>query len=70
MPNIAARKSGETIEPVTIPVASVTLDGDLRVPACPHGRVIFAHGSGSSRFSTGNRAVARTDVICFRFKEE
>lgn len=34
------------------------LTGDLDVPAQPLGMVIFAHGSGSSRFSSRNRAVA------------
>jgi len=36
----------------------VTLDGDLTVPEGPAGVVVFAHGSGSSRHSTRNRAVA------------
>lgn len=34
------------------------LTGDLTVPADPGGAVVFAHGSGSSRFSPRNRAVA------------
>ena len=34
------------------------LTGDLDVPVSARGIVIFAHGSGSSRFSTRNRAVA------------
>jgi len=34
------------------------LTGDLAVPARPRGMVIFAHGSGSSRLSSRNRAVA------------
>jgi len=36
----------------------VTLSGSLFVPDQPAGLVIFAHGSGSSRFSPRNRAVA------------
>jgi putative phosphoribosyl transferase len=36
----------------------VVLDGDLTVPPCPRGWVIFAHGSGSSRRSPRNIAVA------------
>jgi pimeloyl-ACP methyl ester carboxylesterase len=36
----------------------VVVDGDLRVPDRAAGLVIFAHGSGSSRFSRRNRAVA------------
>jgi len=36
------------------------IDGDLVVPDDAAGLVVFAHGSGSSRFSTRNRAVAQT----------
>jgi putative phosphoribosyl transferase len=35
-----------------------TLSGDLRIPANACGLVLFAHGSGSSRRSPRNRAVA------------
>jgi len=45
--------------PVHIPVGAVSLDGDLTLPAGARGLVIFAHGSGSSRFSKRNRYVAR-----------
>ena len=34
------------------------LHGDLVIPPSPGGLVIFAHGSGSSRFSARNRSVA------------
>ncbi|RLV04618.1 hydrolase [Streptomyces griseocarneus] len=34
------------------------LDGELAVPRGAHGIVVFAHGSGSSRRSPRNRAVA------------
>jgi len=37
---------------------AVTLDGSLSVPEGAHGVVLFAHGSGSSRHSPRNRAVA------------
>jgi dienelactone hydrolase len=47
----------EQIEQVRIP-GSVPLDGDLSVPANARGIVIFAHGSGSSRFSPRNQYVA------------
>jgi dienelactone hydrolase len=47
-----------TIQAVTIPAAGVTLSADLRVPTPAFGLVIFAHGSGSSRFSKRNRQVA------------
>lgn len=36
----------------------VTLEGDLHVPAHARGLVVFAHGSGSSRWSVRNRHVA------------
>jgi pimeloyl-ACP methyl ester carboxylesterase len=45
-------------EAVGIPVSGITLDGDLTVPTPAAGLVVFAHGSGSSRFSRRNRAVA------------
>jgi dienelactone hydrolase len=45
-------------EAVVIPAGDVALDGDLRRPARADGLVIFAHGSGSSRVSPRNRAVA------------
>ncbi|TFH87321.1 hydrolase [Billgrantia azerbaijanica] len=44
---------------VAIEVAKVTLEGDLLLPEGASGIVVFAHGSGSSRFSTRNRQVAR-----------
>jgi len=44
--------------PVRIDVRGVSLNGDLSLPADAHGLVIFAHGSGSSRHSSRNRAVA------------
>ena len=37
---------------------NVAIDGDLRLPERAAGLVVFAHGSGSSRFSRRNRAVA------------
>jgi dienelactone hydrolase len=42
-----------------IPVRDVTVAGSLAVPGRASGIVIFAHGSGSGRFSPRNRAVAR-----------
>ena len=47
-----------THEAVRVDVGIVAVDGDLRVPERASGLVIFAHGSGSSRFSRRNRAVA------------
>jgi putative phosphoribosyl transferase len=43
---------------VKISTESVTLDGDLTIPDDARGIVIFAHGSGSSRFSKRNQYVA------------
>lgn len=43
---------------VRIPCSNATLCGDLALPAGARGLVIFAHGSGSSRFSPRNRVVA------------
>jgi putative phosphoribosyl transferase len=45
-------------ESVAIPVAGGQVGADLRVPDGATGLVIFAHGSGSSRFSRRNRNVA------------
>jgi putative phosphoribosyl transferase len=44
---------------VSFPAGSVTLEGTLGVPQAATGIVLFAHGSGSSRFSPRNRYVAR-----------
>jgi dienelactone hydrolase len=44
---------------VEIAGLGLTLDGQLTVPDGAGGLVIFAHGSGSSRFSPRNRYVAR-----------
>jgi dienelactone hydrolase len=43
---------------VEIPATGVRLRGDLVVPPRARGIVVFAHGSGSGRFSPRNRAVA------------
>lgn len=45
-------------ESVTIPVPGGHIGADLHVPETAAGLVMFAHGSGSSRFSSRNRAVA------------
>jgi dienelactone hydrolase len=45
---------------VSICSREITLEGDLSVPHYAKGIVIFAHGSGSSRYSPRNRYVART----------
>jgi dienelactone hydrolase len=43
---------------VTLDASGVVLAGDLAVPECPRGVVLFAHGSGSGRHSPRNRQVA------------
>jgi dienelactone hydrolase len=49
----------QTERTVTVPDHTVDLQGTLDIPATARGVVLFAHGSGSSRFSTRNRYVAR-----------
>lgn len=44
--------------PLGVAVGRALLRGDLAVPETPHGLVVFAHGSGSSRYSARNRQVA------------
>jgi putative phosphoribosyl transferase len=48
----------ELLHEIHIPAGDVQLDGDLVIPDAAHGIVLFAHGSGSSRFSGRNRYVA------------
>lgn len=52
------KKSSNEIT-IQIPVNGITLQGNLTVPAQAEACVIFAHGSGSSRFSPRNRFVAQ-----------
>jgi dienelactone hydrolase len=54
----AATPDTRTVE---IPAGGVRLQGNLVLPAGASGVVVFAHGSGSGRFSPRNRAVA--DVL-------
>jgi putative phosphoribosyl transferase len=49
----------EAPQEVTIRSGRVRLDGHLGVPPSPLGIVVFAHGSGSGRFSPRNNFVAR-----------
>jgi len=44
--------------PATIDTGDAVLQGDIVLPRDARGIVLFAHGSGSSRFSTRNRYVA------------
>jgi dienelactone hydrolase len=45
--------------PVQIRAGAALIDGDLAIPERAVGLVVFAHGSGSSRFSKRNRIVAQ-----------
>jgi len=44
---------------IKIPVGEVVVEGILTLPPGAKGVVLFAHGSGSSRFSTRNQYVAK-----------
>jgi pimeloyl-ACP methyl ester carboxylesterase len=44
---------------IKIPVGGVEVEGTLTLPPGAKGVVLFAHGSGSSRFSTRNMYVAK-----------
>jgi putative phosphoribosyl transferase len=59
----AARNPAASFAPlaphaVEIQAGDASLDGDLAIPHAAHGLVLFAHGSGSSRYSPRNRYVA------------
>ena len=44
---------------VRVKAGSATIEGNLNLPEGARAVVLFAHGSGSSRFSSRNRYVAR-----------
>ena len=44
---------------IRIPVGNITVEGTLTLPTGAKGVVLFAHGSGSSRFSIRNQYVAK-----------
>jgi pimeloyl-ACP methyl ester carboxylesterase len=50
---------GENSESIDVLIEPRGLEGILRLPRRPMGLIIFAHGSGSSRFSPRNSLVAR-----------
>jgi predicted phosphoribosyltransferase/dienelactone hydrolase len=52
------RPTRSFVRQVSIPSGAVRLEGELVVPAGAEGIVLFAHGSGSSRWSARNRRVA------------
>ena len=56
---MASSTEMEAPREVTIRSGRVRLEGHLGLPLSPLGMVIFAHGSGSGRFSPRNNFVAR-----------
>ena len=59
-PDAVTAVKGETIsEELSFDLDDVRLGGTLGLPDSPCGLVLFAHGSGSSRMSPRNRAVAK-----------
>ena len=55
---MSTRASTATERAVQLASGGALLDADLVVPTGARGIVLFAHGSGSSRFSSRNREVA------------
>ncbi len=53
------QRTGATRTSIQVPIGDQSLQGDFGLPARPHGIVVFAHGSGSSRHSPRNQHVAR-----------
>lgn len=49
-----------SVSKIEISFDGIELQGDLHIPATAKGIVLFAHGSGSSRWSPRNRFVAQT----------
>lgn len=54
----AAKRKDKAEEKLLINAGEVNLEGDVIIPEESKGIVLFAHGSGSSRFSPRNRYVA------------
>ena len=55
---MSATGAGASERAVRVAVGAATLEGNLTLPDRARGVVLFAHGSGSSRFSPRNRYVA------------
>jgi predicted phosphoribosyltransferase/dienelactone hydrolase len=51
-------EKGSTVTRSQVAIPPLHLAGDLVIPPSPRGVILFAHGSGSSRLSPRNRAVA------------
>ncbi len=58
-PHSKSQAGKQASRSVSITAGAVTLPGEWSVPAGAAGIVLFAHGSGSSRHSPRNQAVAR-----------
>src|SRR5947207_18411 len=56
----AAARAKNTGQEVRIRSDQVVLEGSLIIPTRAQGVVLFAHGSGSSRYSPRNQFVAQT----------
>ncbi|MDZ4856139.1 MAG: dienelactone hydrolase family protein [Nitrospirota bacterium] len=56
---MASSTEPHDLQEVAIRSGRVRLDGHLGIPLSPFGVVVFAHGSGSGRFSPRNNVVAR-----------
>jgi len=56
---MSALLTGAGERQATVPIARLSLPGTLAWPDHPSALVLFAHGSGSSRLSPRNQAVAR-----------
>jgi dienelactone hydrolase len=54
------QSSSDLERPVRVEIGALALEGNLGLPGDTGAVVIFAHGSGSSRYSPRNRAVAAT----------
>jgi putative phosphoribosyl transferase len=51
---------GNEQQSIRIPITgSISLSGDLSIPDNAHGIILFAHGSGSGRYSPRNKYVAK-----------
>ena len=53
------QRRARTTTAIRVPIGNQWAHGDIGSPVEPHGLVVFAHGSGSSRHSPRNQYVAR-----------
>jgi pimeloyl-ACP methyl ester carboxylesterase len=56
--SFATRPTGNSQRDIVMEMGRLRLHGNLSIPRAARGLVLFAHGSGSSRFSPRNRYVA------------